>query len=62
MGGACSTHWRDETGKIILEWILGKWGGRVWTRFIWIRIRISVTPFEHGNEPSGSINSGEFLD
>jgi len=24
-------------GKIILEWILGKWGGNVWTGFIWFR-------------------------
>jgi len=27
--------------KIILEWILGKLGGRVWTGFIWLRIGIS---------------------
>jgi hypothetical protein len=25
-------------GMIILEWILGKWGGRVWAGFIWPRI------------------------
>jgi len=25
-------------GKIILEWILGKQGGKVWTGFIWLRI------------------------
>jgi hypothetical protein len=24
-------------GKTILEWILGKLGGRVWSRFIWLR-------------------------
>jgi hypothetical protein len=23
---------------IILEWILGKYGGRVWTGYIWLRI------------------------
>jgi hypothetical protein len=25
-------------GRIILEWILGKLGGKVWTEFIWLRI------------------------
>jgi hypothetical protein len=24
--------------RILLEWILVKWGGKVWTGFIWIRI------------------------
>jgi hypothetical protein len=28
-------------GKIILEWILGKYGGKLWTGFIWLRITIS---------------------
>jgi hypothetical protein len=27
--------------KIILEWILGKVGGKVWTGFRWLRIGIS---------------------
>jgi hypothetical protein len=31
----------DIGGKIILEWILGKEGGKVWTGFIWLRIRTS---------------------
>jgi hypothetical protein len=26
-------------GKIILEWILGKDGGKLWTVFIWLRVR-----------------------
>jgi hypothetical protein len=25
-------------GRIILKWILGKWGEKVWTGFIWLRI------------------------
>jgi len=25
-------------GKIILEWILGKQGEKLWTGFIWLRI------------------------
>jgi hypothetical protein len=28
-------------GKIISEWILGKWDRRVWTGFIWLRIGTS---------------------
>jgi hypothetical protein len=28
-------------GKIILEWVLGKWDGKVWTGCIWLRIGIS---------------------
>jgi hypothetical protein len=27
--------------KIILEWILGKEGGKLWTEFIWLRIGTS---------------------
>jgi hypothetical protein len=30
-----------EDGRIILEWILGEWGGRVWTGYIWLRIGTS---------------------
>jgi hypothetical protein len=25
-------------GKVILGWILGKWGGKVWAGCIWFRI------------------------
>jgi hypothetical protein len=28
-------------GKITLEWILGKQGGKVWTGCIWLRIGMS---------------------
>jgi len=31
-------------GKIILKCILGKYGGRVWTGFIWLRIWTSGAP------------------
>jgi hypothetical protein len=31
----------DIDEKIILERILGKWGGRVWTGFIWLKIGTS---------------------
>jgi len=29
------------SGRIILEWIVGKQGGKVWTGCIWLRTRIS---------------------
>jgi hypothetical protein len=44
--------------RTILGWILGIEGGKVWTGFIWLRIGTS----EHGNEPSRSMEVGEFLD
>jgi len=25
-------------GRIVLKWIWVKWGGKVWTGFIWLRI------------------------
>jgi hypothetical protein len=31
-------------GKVILEWILGKLCGRVWTGCIWLRIGTSSGP------------------
>jgi hypothetical protein len=46
------------SGKLILEWILGKYGEKVRTGLSWRRIETS----EHGNEPSGSTKGGEFLD
>jgi len=33
----------DVNGKIILKWILGKQGGKVWTGCIWLRIGTSDT-------------------
>jgi hypothetical protein len=36
-------HWKDlgVGGRIILGWILGKQGRRLWTGFIWLRIQTS---------------------
>jgi hypothetical protein len=28
-------------GKIKLEWVLGKWDGKLWSGCIWLRIRTS---------------------
>jgi hypothetical protein len=36
-----------------------KQGGKVWTVCIWLRIRTSGGPCEHGNEPSGSVKGGD---
>jgi len=45
-------------GWAVLERILEKQGGKIWTGFIWLRTETG----EHGNEPSGSTEDGEFLD
>jgi hypothetical protein len=43
----CKTWWEETTrmtwvdGKIILERILRKQGGKLWTEFIWLRTGIS---------------------
>jgi hypothetical protein len=49
-------------GRIIIERILGKYGGNVRTGFIWLRKADSGGLFEHGNEPAGFIKGREFLD
>jgi hypothetical protein len=56
-------HLKDEdvNGKIILEWIVGKYGGKVWTVYNWTRIGPLARSCEH-NELSGSIESEKFLD
>jgi hypothetical protein len=42
--------------------LLKKYGVRVWTGLIWLRIRINGGQYEHGNEPSGSLKGREFLE
>jgi hypothetical protein len=49
-------------GRIILKWIFMKWDGGAWTGFIWFRLETGGCSCECGNEPSGSIKRGEFLD
>jgi hypothetical protein len=50
-------------GIIILKWILKrKYGSRVWTGLIWLRIGTGTDSCEHGNKPSGSIKPREFLE
>jgi hypothetical protein len=52
-------HWGDPgvDGRILRR-IFRKWNVGVWTGLSWLRIEIG----ECGNEPSGSIKCGEFLD
>jgi hypothetical protein len=54
---------KDHSEDIgVRKWILGKQGGKAWTGFIWLRIGPVAGSCEHGNETSGSIKCGEFLD
>jgi hypothetical protein len=48
--------------RIILRWTFRKWDVGVWTGVSWLRIGTGGGQFECGNEPSGSIKCGEFLD
>jgi hypothetical protein len=48
----------EADGKVILEWIVGKYGGKLWVGFIWLRI---VGCCEHGNEPSCYVKCGNLL-
>jgi hypothetical protein len=48
--------------RIILECILGKLGGKLWTEFIWLRQGPVVGSCENHNKPSGFITGEEFLD
>jgi len=49
-------------GRIILRWIFRKRGVRAWTGFNWLRIWTGGGSCECGNERTGSIKCGEFLD
>jgi hypothetical protein len=44
-------------GRIILNIIIRKEGGRMWTAVMWLRTRTC----EHYNEPSSSIKGKEFV-
>ena len=58
-------HWEDQDidGRIILRWIFRKLEGVMGTGWSWLRIGTGGAGiFKHGNELSGSIKCGEFLD
>jgi hypothetical protein len=66
----CSANLRERDrwgepgldGRIILEWIFKKWDVGVMTGLGWLRIGTGAGAFECGEELSGSIKRGEFLD
>jgi hypothetical protein len=47
-------------GWIILRWILKRYGGTIWSGFIWLWMRTGGGHF--GNEPSVSIERWEVLE
>jgi len=49
-------------GRIILRWVFRKWYVKVWIGSIWLSIATGGGHYKCGNEPSGSIKCGEFLD
>jgi len=56
-------HWEDLgiDGWIILGWISRRWDVGIWTGLGWPWIQLADA-CEYGNEPSGSVKCGEFLD
>ena len=72
--GECIGSWwgnrreRDNCGDLgvdgwlILGWISRRWDVGMWTGLGWHRIETGGGRFECGNEPSGSVKCGEFLD
>jgi hypothetical protein len=38
--------------RIILDWMLAKYVGKVWTGFTWLRTGPAADSCEQGNEPS----------
>jgi hypothetical protein len=57
-------RWGDPgvDGRTILGWIFKKWDVGVRTGLGWLRIGTGGGHCECGEEPSGSIKRGEFLD
>ena len=57
-------HWGDlgVDGWIILGWISRRWDVGIWTGLGWPRLETVADCCECGNEPSGSVKCGEFLD
>ena len=58
------SHWGnlDIDGWMILGWISRRWDVGIWTGLGWPRIETGGGRCECGNEPSGSVKCGEFLD
>ena len=57
------SHWRDlGVDGWILGWISRRWDVGIWTGLGWSKIETGADACECGNEPSGSVKSGEFSD
>jgi hypothetical protein len=52
----------DIGGRIILEWVLERQDGVVWTGQIWLWIGPVEDSCEHGNEPSGFVRCWNVLE
>jgi hypothetical protein len=50
-------RWEDN-----IKMVLQNRDGEAWTGLMWLRIGTGGRRYECGDEPSGSINCGEFLD
>jgi hypothetical protein len=55
----------DDLGidmRIILKWILSRYGRMAWTGLNWLGYRPVAGSCEEGNESSASITEGKFLE
>jgi hypothetical protein len=52
----------DVAWRIIIKWILKKYGMSVWTGCIWLRMGGGGVSYKNSFETSGSIKCREFLD
>jgi hypothetical protein len=48
----------DVDGRVVLKWILTKYGVRMWIGLIWVRIGTVVGSSEHGDESYRSVKGG----
>ena len=57
-------HWGDLGLDvwILLGWISRMWDVGIWNGLGWPRIETGAEACECGNEPTGSVKCGEFLD
>jgi hypothetical protein len=47
--------------RIILKWNLKEQDARVWSVFIWLRLRCSGGSCEYGNEPSETVKAVKYI-
>jgi hypothetical protein len=54
------SEYLNVDGTIILEWISEKYGGKLWTEFVWLRKGLVAGSGEYGNELSPYMKGEEF--